>query len=92
MVTNEEFERMKEERDELKNQLDIERIGHRDQIRKLEAELAAESISTHNSAVEIDELKDILESLVDIQNGPPLIRATDKWNEIMTKAYKLLGR
>ena len=36
-------------------------------------------------------LKDVLSSLVDIQNGPPLIRDTENWNEIMKKAFVALG-
>ncbi len=37
------------------------------------------------------ELKAILGDLVDIQNGSPLVRDTDKWNKIMKKAYEILG-
>ena len=35
-------------------------------------------------------LRDILQSLADIQNGPHLIKDTKKWNAIMDEAYKIL--
>jgi hypothetical protein len=37
------------------------------------------------------ELKEALNDLVDIQNGPPLETHKDQWNEIMERCYKLLS-
>lgn len=51
-----------------------------------EAELhAAEEI-----AALFTELRDLLEQLADIQNGPPLIQDEKEWREIMDKTYALL--
>lgn len=36
------------------------------------------------------ELADCLRDLFDIQNGPPLIRDTEKWEEIMKRASRIL--
>lgn len=36
------------------------------------------------------ELRDLLEQLADIQNGPPLIQYENEWREIMDKTYTLL--
>jgi hypothetical protein len=35
-------------------------------------------------------LRDLLERLADIQNGPPLIRDEKEWRGIMDKSYALL--
>jgi hypothetical protein len=49
--------------------------------------------STLNREVleENEKLKAALNDLVDVQNGPPLVRDTDQWNEIMERCYKLLS-
>ncbi len=45
----------------------------------------------HQSAVRIiAELEKVLEDLLDVQNGPPLIKYEDQWNEITARAYKIL--
>lgn len=38
------------------------------------------------------ELRDILEWLVDLQNGPPLLKYEEVWNNTMDRAAKALGR
>lgn len=42
----------------------------------------------------VGKLRDALESLVDHQNGPPLLKKSwlDGWNVAMAKAAELLGR
>lgn len=40
----------------------------------------------------IQEVLDVLEDLVDLQNGPPLLRYEKKWLEVMDRAEKILGR
>lgn len=39
---------------------------------------------------QISELRDLLEQLADIQNGPPLIRHEKEWRELMDKIYTKL--
>lgn len=40
----------------------------------------------------IQEVLDILEDLVDLQQGPPLLRYEKEWMEVMHRAEKILGR
>ncbi len=41
---------------------------------------------------ENEALRNALESLVDLQNGPPLISDTAEWELAMWAAYRVLGR
>lgn len=41
---------------------------------------------------ENERLRDALESLVDLQNGPPLPKYADEWELAMRTARRLLGR
>lgn len=41
---------------------------------------------------EIEQLREVLEELVDAQNGPPLCRNEREWYRTMTRAARLLGR
>lgn len=41
-------------------------------------------------AAKFTELRDLLEELADIQNGPPLERYAKEWRELMDKIYTKL--
>ena len=40
----------------------------------------------------VADLKDALETLQDVQNGPPLITWTERWNNAMAKAKSALEK
>lgn len=42
-------------------------------------------------AQKYDEMADALEDLVDIQNGPPLVRWADKWSKAYCRANEVLA-
>ena len=44
------------------------------------------------AADEIEQLREILEYLVDLQNGPPLYKYVQEWHTIMARASAILGR
>lgn len=44
------------------------------------------------AAYEIEKLRDILETLMDEQNGPPLIRDAKRWHAVMERASEAVGR
>ena len=39
----------------------------------------------------VERLQDSLQELVDLQNGPPLIRDAKAWNTAMAEAHRCLG-
>ena len=41
---------------------------------------------------EVEQLKGLLQELVDIQNGPPLEQHKNEWREIMDKCYSILSK
>lgn len=41
---------------------------------------------------QIQQFRDVLEELVDVQNGPPLVLHAAEWNKIMVRAAQLLDR
>ncbi len=45
-----------------------------------------------NQHEKIERLRGALEELVDVQNGPPLVRGGREWYRAMTRAARLLGR
>ena len=76
------------------------------ELERLRAELTEEKAAARDMRKQRDEereerdnqqdaiklLVDTLKRLVDIQNGPPLIRDTQEWNEIMAEASDRLMR
>ena len=73
--------------DEIKSLLELEAAVH-NSIRTLAEELLA----SRKRIEELDEAWHVLDELVDIQNGPPLIKYTDDWNKVMQWAFKLLEK
>lgn len=41
---------------------------------------------------EVEQLKGLLQELVDIQNGPPLEQHKNEWQEVMDKCYSILSK
>ena len=61
--------------------------SHHDQAARIKALEADQSKREAENA----RLRRALESLMDIQNGPPLVRDTEAWNEAMAEAGQALG-
>lgn len=54
--------------------------------------LGSPMVYVEEKLISIDKVLDILEDLVDLQNGPPLLRYEKEWLEVMDRAEKILGR
>jgi hypothetical protein len=40
----------------------------------------------------IRDLRDVLQALYDVQNGPPLVREAESWKAVMDEAEKMLAK
>lgn len=70
-----------------------------DTVEKLKAQIdmAAAEISKWQTyggqkCIEADTLREALQSLLDVQNGPPLLQGTDEWQAAVDQALIALGQ
>lgn len=79
-------------RDELQDALwDID-SGDPGYSRRMKSEKAAAAVLAHDAKQRkvIDKLRDILQQLYDLQNGPPLEKYRDKWAATMARTRSVL--
>jgi hypothetical protein len=55
------------------------------------AEIAKWATYCGQAEAEADKLRDALQSLLDVQNGPPLVQNADEWQAAVDQARALLG-